>query len=219
MGDSNDLIEDYSIVVLGSLDTGKSSLIFTFIQTVFPKQGDKMPDLSRRHSRIDNDTCLLQIYDPKEGKIKETVLKSAHGFMFCYNIADRSSLDATLEIRKKVIAITGKENFPSILVGTMLDEVTPIRNNANNKSHQSKTITTTTPDVVDEVKVKKKRAVSIDEARRIGEALGMPAIEVSAKDGKNVDECFHNLVRLIRRSKGFKGSTNSTHNNPNCTIS
>nr|BAM19960.1 ras oncogene at 64B [Papilio xuthus] len=44
-----------------------------------------------------------------------------------------------------------------------------------------------------------QRVVSLDEAHALSRQLKVPYIECSAKARMNVDQAFHELVRLVRR--------------------
>jgi GTPase KRas protein len=54
-----------------------------------------------------------------------------------------------------------------------------------------------------------ERVITTEEAKSYAKELKIPCLEASAKMRKNVDECFYELVREVRKSK--KGSAKVTN--------
>ncbi|XP_063832506.1 ras-like protein 2 [Ostrinia nubilalis] len=66
-----------------------------------------------------------------------------------------------------------------------------------------------------------QRVVSLEEAQALSRQLKVPYIECSAKARMNVDQAFHELVRLVRRfqeAERINIKAERSHKKKNCTI-
>lgn len=59
--------------------------------------------------------------------------------------------------------------------------------------------------------LEEERQISLEEAKRVANELGVPYLECSAKFRKNVDQAFHNLARLVRNFRQAEKMGNYGH--------
>ena len=57
---------------------------------------------------------------------------------------------------------------------------------------------------------KEKREVSPEEGIKLGQDIDYPFYEASAKEGKNINECFDNLIKQLYSNYGAATSMNDT---------
>ena len=55
----------------------------------------------------------------------------------------------------------------------------------------------------------KDRLVTVSDGQKKAQEWEVPFLETSAKTKVNVDDCFFNVVRQIRKKKGFTNDNNS----------
>jgi small GTP-binding protein len=63
-----------------------------------------------------------------------------------------------------------------------------------------------------------ERVISQEEAKNFAKELKIPYLEASAKMRKNVDECFYELVREVRKTKKTTGKNDQPKKKGGCNV-
>lgn len=179
--------ESYKIALMGMECVGKSAITVQFVQKVFVEEYEPtIDDLYRKYFTLDGKKCFLEINDTagSEGLLLHIVISSvehkvlwdlciqhAHGFLIVFDITDRKSFEALDEYVQKILRMKKCDSVPMVLVGNKCD-------------------------------LKSERSVNRDsiEMYAMNKLWKVPYFEVSAKDRIGIDECFTELVRLIRKT-------------------
>jgi GTPase KRas protein len=164
---------EYKIVVVGSGGVGKSALTISFVQNHFIEEYDPtIEDSYRKQVAVDEEPCFLNILD--------TAGQEEYSAM-------RDQYMRTGQGFLLVFALTTRSTFEEvpalrshILQVKDCDQVPLVL--VGNKS-----------DLVD------LQQVSPQEASDLARSFGVPFLPSSAKTRLNVDECFFDLVREIRK--------------------
>mmetsp|Transcript_19365 Transcript_19365/g.50321 ORF Transcript_19365/g.50321 Transcript_19365/m.50321 type:complete len:198 (-) Transcript_19365:75-668(-) len=175
-------IKEYKLVLVGGGGVGKSALTIRFIQSQFVDEYDPtIEDSYRKQCVIDEEVALLDILDTagqeEYSAMREQYMRTGEGFLLVYSIIDRNSFDEIKGFHQQILRVKNADTFPMILVG--------------NKH-----------DLADE-----KREISEEERVSVGKSLRVKTMETSAKTGTNVDACFFDLVREIRKFHRVASST------------
>lgn len=105
-------------------------------------------------------------------------IREGDGFLIVYAIDSTDSFEEAEVIRNKIIRILDADpqnpEIPIVLAANKCD--------------------------LDD----KERVISIDDGKNKAKEWTVPFLETSAKSQINVDECFFNVVRQIRKKKGHK---------------
>ena len=167
---------EYKVVVVGGGGVGKSALTIQLIQNHFIDEYDPtIEDSYRKQVSIDDETCLLDILD--------TAGQEEYSAM-------RDQYMRTGEGFLCVFAITSRSSFEEIdgfreqILRVKDEDVVPMVL-CGNKC-----------DLNDD------RQVTTAEGGDKAKAFSCPFHETSAKARINVEECFYDLVREIRKSTG-----------------
>lgn len=109
-------------------------------------------------------------------------MREGDGFVFVYDITNQDTFIELEALHDQLLNNVSDENVPIILAGNKCD-------------------------------LEQKRSVSKEEAQKFVSELGEYAkfIEVSAKDGKNVDEIYQQMVRMIRSHKQKKDNKDKSN--------
>ncbi|KAK8758272.1 hypothetical protein V5799_004095 [Amblyomma americanum] len=116
----------YKIVVLGDGGVGKSALTLQFVTHSFLEYHDPtIEDAYQQKTVIDGEVALLDILDTA-GQIEFTAMRDQYmrcgeGFVICYAITDRRSLEEAAECRKQIERVRCSETVPMVLVGNKCD--------------------------------------------------------------------------------------------------
>jgi len=168
----------FRIVVAGSGGVGKSALTIQFVQQYFVTDYDPtIEDSYTKQCFIDEDICKLEVLDTA-GQEEFSTMREQYL---------RSGQGFLL-----VFAVTDRNSFEEVLRLHRLilrvkdrDEFPMLLvGNKADLEHQ--------------------RLVSKHEGEEMARRLRMPYVECSAKFRLNVDQAFHDLVRLIRRFQEFE---------------
>jgi GTPase KRas len=186
----NKNIEEMKLAVVGGGGVGKSALTVQFIQNVFLEEYDPsktnfflklsaIEDSYRKHAKVDEVTCYLEILDTagqEEYKaLRDQYMRNADGFLIVYSVIDRKTFEETSEFTEQICRVKDADTWPMVLAGNKCD-------------------------------LESERAVTKEEAKKYATEQSMGFIETSAKSRKNVDEAFYELVREVRKSKDKKPS-------------
>lgn len=174
-------IKEYKLVVVGGGGVGKSALTIQFIQSHFVDEYDPtIEDSYRKQCVIDEETALLDILD--------TAGQEEYSAM-------REQYMRTGEGFLLVYSIIDRNSF---------DEI---------KGFHQQILRVKDADDFPMILVGNKGDLASDrqitEAERtaIGKELKITTIETSAKTRTNVDTCFYDLVRAIRRYNRVSNNT------------
>jgi len=188
---------EYRIVVVGAGAVGKSALTIRFVNGNFVEKYDPtIEDSYRKQVEIDARACVLDITDTA-GQEEYCTLRDTYlkgGDGFILGYSVTSVKSFDQAVQLRGIIIRIHE-----------DEGVPIMFVGNKCDLEA------------------ERAVTIEEGRLMAEKWGTGFAETSAKTGKNVDETFHQLVRLIdkwreRRQKLEPPAKRSSTRKPFCTL-
>lgn len=166
---------EFSLVILGSKGTGKSKLVLQFTGEnggFYCGELDlTIEDSYRKQITIDEETCLLDIYDTtgEYSKSHQLQIKKAQGIICAYDVTSRKSFDLLNSFREQICSL--KENQHKIcvvLVGNKCD-------------------------------LDSERTVTYEEGKKFAELSGWLFYETSAKHRINVEEPFFDLIREIRK--------------------
>jgi GTPase KRas protein len=172
MSNQNHTVKEYKLVVVGGGGVGKSALTIQFIQSHFVDEYDPtIEDSYRKQVAIDDEVALLDILD--------TAGQEEYSAM-------REQYMRTGEGFLLVYSVTERESFNEL--STFYQQILRVKDTddvpillVGNKS-----------DLTEE------RAVSFEEGQKLARQFQCEFLETSAKQGINVDQAFHDLVRKIR---------------------
>lgn len=168
----NHTVKEYKLVVVGGGGVGKSALTIQFIQSHFVDEYDPtIEDSYRKQVAIDNEVALLDILD--------TAGQEEYSAM-------REQYMRTGEGFLLVYSVIERESFNEL--STFYQQILRVKDTddvpivlVGNKS-----------DLTEE------RSVSYEEGEKLAKQFNCEFLETSAKQGINVDQAFHDLVRKIR---------------------
>ncbi|KAF9407178.1 hypothetical protein HW555_012717 [Spodoptera exigua] len=189
-GDRPNQAQTYKLVVVGGGGVGKSAITIQFIQSYFVTDYDPtIEDSYTKQCVIDdvpakldseyNSSCLwcpgVEYFLDTAGQeefsaMREQYMRSGEGFLLVFSVADHASFDELYKFHKQILRVKDRDEFPMLLVGNKAD-----------LEHQR---------VVSSV---------TGRSQALSRQLKVPYIECSAKARMNVDQAFHELVRLVRR--------------------
>jgi GTPase KRas protein len=193
MLNQNHTVKEYKLVVVGGGGVGKSALTIQFIQSHFVDEYDPtIEDSYRKQVAIDDEVALLDILD--------TAGQEEYSAM-------REQYMRTGEGFLLVYSVTERESFNEL--STFYQQILRVKDTddvpillVGNKS-----------DLTEE------RAVSFEEGQKLARQFQCEFLETSAKQGINVDQAFHDLVRKIRAKNESITSTLSIKPSNNVTES
>ncbi|KAL6061754.1 Ras GTPase [Balamuthia mandrillaris] len=168
---------EYKLVVVGGGGVGKSALTIQLIQNHFIDEYDPtIEDSYRKQVNVDGEVCLLDILD--------TAGQEEYSAM-------RDQYMRTGQGFLCVYAITSRTSF---------EEITSFREQILRVKDEDDV-----PMVVvgNKSDLEDSRQVATSEGADLAKSFNCPFMETSAKTRVNVEDCFFQLVREIRRS--FKG--------------
>lgn len=166
-------IKEYKLVVVGGGGVGKSALTIQFIQSHFVDEYDPtIEDSYRKQCVIDEEVALLDILD--------TAGQEEYSAM-------REQYMRTGEGFLLVYSIIDKNSFDEIR--GFHSQILRVKD------------TDSFPMVLvgNKADLEQERAVLEDDRVATGKSLKIKSMETSAKNRENVDQCFYDLVRQIRR--------------------
>lgn len=166
---------EYRIVVLGGGAVGKSSLTVMLVMSHFVEAYDPtIEDSYRTQAEIDGHVALLDILDTagqeEYSAMRSQYMRMGRGFVMAYSITSRQSFDDVLTIREQLYHSLDKDFSESVPVVL-----------CGNKCD-----------------LDTQRQVSTVEGQDLAKSYGWAFFETSAKLRLNVDQAFHQLVRMIR---------------------
>lgn len=172
---------EYKLVIVGGGGVGKSALTIQLIQNHFIDEYDPtIEDSYRKQVTIDDETCLLDILD--------TAGQEEYSAM-------RDQYMRTGEGFLLVYAITSRSSFDEI--STFREQILRVKDKES------------VPMVLvgNKADLEEERQVTVQEGTDCGRHFKSPVLETSAKTRMNVEECFYQLVREIRKDRVESGPT------------
>ena len=167
-------LEEYKIAVVGGGGVGKSAITVQFVQNIFiPDYDPTIEDSYRKHCRIGDQTCFLEILDTagqEEYKaLRDAYMRSAECFMLVFSVIDRRTFHELEEFHDQILRVKDADegHVPMILVGNKCD-------------------------------LESERSVSTEEAKQYAREKKMLYMECSARKRHNIDESFHALIREVQ---------------------
>ncbi|KAJ5080743.1 ras-like protein rasb [Anaeramoeba ignava] len=163
---------ELKIVVVGPGSVGKSALTIQFLQNRFITEYDPtIEETYRKSLMVDEQPCLLNILD--------TAGQEEYSSM-------REQYMKTGQGFLLVYSVVHKASFEEI--NEFRDQILRVKDDDN------------VPLVLvgNKIDLKNRRVVSIAEGKNLAKSFHCPYIETSAKTNLNVEEAFHEIVRVIR---------------------
>jgi len=163
----------YKLVLVGVGGVGKSCLTIQFISQRFIEDYDPtLEDSYRKHVTVDNNECLLDIYDTAGQEdfsaVRDQYMRTGDGFLCVYSITHLASFTEVSHLHDHILRVKDKEQVPFVLVGNKCD-------------------------------LEELREVSKEKGQELANKLKCKFLETSAKDRVNVADCFYDLVREIHK--------------------
>ena len=169
-----------SILVVGNMDVGKSTLIYSFGQELF--LGCHLPTISYDFILKDIEIVNRNKKEIVKAKICDSTginrerfswhvfnqIKRTQGLMIVYDVADRQSFEDLNNLMNSIYNYQNIATFPIVIVG--------------NYTRLSDNIT---------------RKVTFEEGYTFAKKYNKKFFEVSAKTGDNLNESFLSLITLV----------------------
>lgn len=166
---------EYKIVVLGGGGVGKSALTIRLVTDNFLDEYDPtIEDSYRKSCNIDGQTCIMDILDTagqeEFSSMQDQWMREGKGFLLVYNIISKQTFDEIQILRDKILRAKDEEKVPIVIAGNKCD-------------------------------LEDQRQVTSADVEAWVTTLesSPPAMETSAKEKINIEECFYEVVREIRR--------------------
>jgi len=168
----------YKIVLAGSKDVGKSSLIARFCDNIFNEEMMSTIGVAFKKKKIalkDKLALEVNIWDfAGEEKFRHLFPAYANGAVAALILYDTTNRESLKDIKNwvKIIDENNDEDVIKVLIGTKID-------------------------------LKDQRKVNIEDARKAAKVVNssLDVIETSSKTGENVNEAFLNTARVIVKQK------------------
>ena len=189
---ANKDMEEYKLAVVGGGGVGKSALTVQFIQNIFVEEYDPtIEDSYRKHAKVDETTCFLEILDTA-GQEEYKAL--------------RDQYMRTGDGFVMVFSVIDRKTFEEI--NEFYEQILRVKD------------TDAFPMclVGNKCDLESERVISQDEAKNFAKELKIPYLEASAKMRKNVDECFYELVREVRKTKKTTTGPNKEKKKSGCNL-
>jgi len=182
-------MSEIKLVLVGVGGVGKSALTITYVSNVWvPEYDPTIEDSHRKQVSVDDVVSMLDILDTA-GQEEYSSMQDQwfrQGQGFLV-----------------VYSVVNKKSF---------QEVTPLRQKIE-RIKDSKNIPMVL--VGNKCDLEDEREVKKEEGEQLSQQFGCPFFETSAKDHVNVDECFRELVREVRRYKEMESQKVNNNNNKN----
>jgi len=168
------------IVLLGSGGVGKSAMTLRFSDDKFLTEYDPtvMDEYQDKEVIVDGKKIILDILDTAGQEeyysLQDNWIQQGHGFLIVYAVNDQLSIEEADVFFNKVENIRMSNDFAVVLCANKVDL-------QNDPTYDQK--------------------VPTIQGKTLAEKHNCPFLETSAKTGKNIEECFHELIRVMRRKK------------------
>ncbi len=188
------------IVVMGAGGVGKSALTLQFVQNIFVQTYD--PTIEETYTKslvLDGQQCQVEILDTAGTEqfmaLKELYMKSGHGFLLVFSLAQIASVNELSPLRDQIVRI--KSGRVSILP-PLARALSP----ADSSSQRQVPLVI----VGNKADLRAERQVPREVGMGLSKAWGsVPYYETSARKRVNVDEVFHDVLRQCRTLAAAEG--------------
>ena len=165
---------EYKLVLLGDCGVGKSTTTMQYIENKFVEDFDPtVEDVYRKQVLIDDEVCVLSIFDTPGGNEYESVRDNynsqGHGFIFMFSLTSKDSFENILEYYNQVRKLK-KDNFAKLLIGNKCD-------------------------------LDQEREILTFESEALANSWNCGYMETSARENINIEELFCESVREARKFK------------------
>jgi GTPase KRas protein len=149
---------------------------------------------------VDEEQTMLDVLDTagqeEYRSLRDQYIRTCDAFLIVYSVIDRKTFETEIE---EVISSIKRVKDVERINGVLFGNKCDLESN---------------------------REVSADEGKKMASEVGLTFLEGSAKLYKNIDEAFFELVRIVRKERGWvpkKGKkapkkTGDTSNKKKCTI-
>ena len=167
-------MENITIIVLGEMGAGKSSICTRYVQGLFMEFYDPtIENIYRKIFDLDGKTYSLEIIDTAGSNYFE-VLRDMHtkkgdGFILVFSLISFATFNNVSELYEKIQLIR-EDKVPMILVGNKFD-------------------------------LEDMRVISYRQGKALADSILCPYFETSAKNNTNVPFVFENLIHQIRSQR------------------
>ncbi|ODN03382.1 hypothetical protein Ocin01_03291 [Orchesella cincta] len=189
----NESLPIYKLVVVGDGGVGKSALTIQFFQKMFVTDYDPtIEDSYIQHTEVDGVLCVLDVLDTagqeEFSAMREQYMRKGDGFLLVYSVTDNQSFENIMHFYIQILRVKDRDSYPMLLVANKVDLV-------------------------------HLRKVTEEQGRELSRKLNIPYIETSAKDPPlAVDECFHQIVRIIRSHGNDHNNSTKSSSKKSCII-
>jgi len=170
--------ESYKILLIGALCVGKTALAEVFVSGRFSNEYDSTIDETlQKQIILDGETGVVEVLDPHGQEVymimRDQWYRECDGAMLVYDCTNTSSSLEMAKYHEQLLRVRDLEDSPDCLDGS-----TPLVMVANKSDLTSK--------------------VSPSDGSAFADAIGAAFFQTSAKEARNVNEAFEELVRRIR---------------------
>jgi len=182
----------YQMAVVGGGSVGKSCLTIQYVKHFFVTDYDPtIEDSYRSQVVIDGAVCVLNIMDTAGqdlySSMRDHYFRSGEGFLIVYSVTTHNGFDDLDQLHAQILRVKEEESVN--------DKVPMVL-------------------VANKIDLTEQRVISTALGQAKAKAWGCPYVETSAKNRINVDECFAQLVREIRRFYILAQEKNLPHEPP-----
>lgn len=170
------MLENIRLILVGDASTGKSSIMQTYSDGIFPEdyQATIGIEYCSKIIKINKKEIKLNVWDTSGQErfraITISYYRGSHGIIFVYDVCDRQSFENIKTIWFANIGKYISTPYKCILVANKIDK-------SNN------------------------RIVSTSEGKTLAEEINATYLEVSAKAKHNIDKLFTDLTTIIVSDK------------------
>lgn len=176
-------MREFKVVVLGSGGVGKSALTVQFVSGSFMEKYDPtIEDFYRKEIEVDGSPSVLEILDTagteQFASMRDLYIKNGQGFVVVYSITSQQSFQDIRCMKEAIVRVKNGNERIPVLL------------------------------VGNKVDLGHQREVSTVEGMTLAQSWGCPFMETSAKDRRNVNEVFAEVVREMSLASYGKESKN-----------
>ena len=176
-------MREFKVVVLGSGGVGKSALTVQFVSGSFMEKYDPtIEDFYRKEIEVDGSPSVLEILDTagteQFASMRDLYIKNGQGFVVVYSITSQQSFQDIRCMKEAIVRVKNGNERIPVLL------------------------------VGNKVDLGHQREVSTVEGMALAQSWGCPFMETSAKDRRNVNEVFAEVVREMSLASYGKESRN-----------
>ena len=186
-------MKEYKIIVLGNDRVGKSALAVQFISGIFiGGYNPTIEDVYRKEIHVGNNPCIIEVFDTSGtenfSSMRDLYIKNCQAALLIYSIVEAQSFVDVQLYREEMVAKTKGRNTKPVVL------------------------------VGNMCDMEDKRVLTSGDGTSLAADWDCPFYETSAKTGHNVEEAFHEAVKLLIRRNQADGSTDPAAGNKCCTV-